>query len=282
MKSQISHTACLELKSPARIAMLTWVINFLMVLKARDTALTQLHCNFMPARKCPLMNNSPIGDLDIVFENDELLAVNKPANLSFHTESQQLGVATKIQQATNQTLWPVHRLDKITSGLLLFAKSKNAAVEINRLFAERKIEKVYIALSANKPKKKQGKIIGDMVKTRNGSWKLTQENSNPAITQFFTRSLKPGIRFFWIKPTTGKTHQIRVALKSLGAPILGDERYGGKSADRGYLHAYQLQFEWRGEILEINCPPAEGELFSGPELEFCIKQSTNKGINKNI
>ena len=78
------------------------------------------------------------------------------------------------------------------------------------------------------------------------------------------------MRLFRIRPETGKTHQIRVALKSVSAPILGDERYGGSAADRGYLHAWRLSFEHDGELFDIALPPAEGALFLLPETRLAI------------
>lgn len=212
--------------------------------------------------------------LNVIFENESLLAINKPAGFSFHNDNNKLGVASHLKLEKNTPLWPVHRLDKITSGLLLFAKSKDSAIVLNQLFINKTIHKTYIALSDRKPKKKQGQITGDMVKSRNGTWMLTKNKHNPAITHFSTCSLIPGKRFFWIQPITGKTHQIRVALKAMGAPILGDTRYQGSPADRGYLHAYQLNFPWRNNKLIITCPPHEGTYFTLPELASCIKKFT--------
>ena len=210
----------------------------------------------------------------ILFENQELIAIDKPAGLNFHSEDNVPGVAAQLQQAIPSDIYPVHRLDKMTSGVLLFAKSQNATQLLGKQFSERLVEKRYLALSTKKPKKKQGKIVGDMIKARNGSWKLSQTNDNPATTHFVSRSLIPGIRFFWITPTTGKTHQIRVALKSLGSPILGDSRYSGDDADRGYLHAYQLKFQWQNETINIISPPNSGNYFLQPECtkliaDFC-------------
>ncbi len=209
---------------------------------------------------------------ETIYENGELLAIYKPAEISFHTENGAPGIAAQVNSSKQAQLWPVHRLDKMTSGLLLFAKSKKHAATLNHLFSDRKIQKTYIALSDRKPSKKQGAITGDMQKSRNGSWMLKKDKQNPAITNFNTCSLVPGKRFFWIQPITGKTHQIRVALKSLGSPILGDTRYQGTNADRGYLHAYQLCFVWNTEKIQINCAPREGEWFNIKELAHCINR----------
>ncbi|HAG40164.1 MAG TPA: RNA pseudouridine synthase, partial [Pseudoalteromonas sp.] len=119
------------------------------------------------------------------------------------------------------------------------------------LFTEHAINKFYLAISNAKPKKKQGWIKGDMAKSRRGMFKLLPTLQNPAITRFYSFSYKPGFRAYILKPYSGKTHQLRVALKSLGAPILGDTLYSGSAAERAYLHAYALSFLWHGE--QINC-----------------------------
>lgn len=164
-----------------------------------------------------------------------------------HCEGDDLGVVTRLEQQTGESLFPVHRLDKDTSGLLIVARHKNAAREFGQLFESHAIEKYYIAIGGNKPKKKQGLIQGDMIKSRNGNWMLTTTLTQPATTQFFSFGTGLGYRLYLLRPLSGKTHQLRVALKSLGAPIMGDTRYGGEHAARLMLHAMALRFSWQGQ-----------------------------------
>lgn len=188
--------------------------------------------------------------------------VNKPAGMSFHAESQELGFMQWMHEHyPDQTFYPVHRLDKITSGLILLAKNKQAAQMFGQMFERHLMTKFYLAISTKKPKKKQGSIKGGMQQGRRGSWMLNQTNENFAHTQFFSTPLKPGVRLFLLKPRTGKTHQLRVALKSIGAPILGDVRYGGEVSDRGYLHAFYLSFDWLGETKVYQAAPGSGKEF---------------------
>lgn len=196
-----------------------------------------------------------------IFEDEDLLMVNKPAEISLHNDESLLGLHSLLTQQHQSDLWPVHRLDKLTSGLLIFAKNKPAAVNLGDLFEQHAIHKTYIAISDKKPKKKQGLVKGDMLKTRSGSWRLDYSQNNPAITTFKSVSIAPNRRLFVIHPQTGKTHQIRVALKSLGSPIVGDPRYGGSKSDRGYLHAYRLAFEWKNKPMKFRCLPDSGEHF---------------------
>lgn len=198
----------------------------------------------------------------VLYQEEDYWVVNKPAGMSFHAESQTLGFMQWIhEQYPDQTFYPVHRLDKITSGLILLAKNKLAAQTFGQLFEQHQMTKYYLAISTKKPKKKQGSIKGGMQQGRRGSWMLTQKNESFAHTQFFSTPIKPGFRLFLLKPRTGKTHQLRVALKSLGAPILGDIRYGGEMSDRGYLHAFYLSFNWLGETRVYRTLPDLGNEF---------------------
>jgi len=197
----------------------------------------------------------------VVFENEELLVINKPTGISFHDEPTEKGLVSLLKIQCQIDLWPVHRLDKITSGLLIFAKSKQVAAQLGLLFEQKQIVKTYLAISDKKPKKKQGLIKGDMQKSRSGNWILSRTLNNPAMTRFHSSAISTGVRLFVVRPQTGKTHQIRVALKSLGSAILGDTRYGGTKSDRAYLHAFELEFEWNKQLLKINCLPKNGELF---------------------
>ena len=208
--------------------------------------------------------------LSTVFLHPEFRIMAKPAGLNFHTEQSELGVVELAKQQFDEALWPVHRLDKMTSGLLVLARSKLAAAKFQQLFSGGQIDKYYLAVASAKPKKKQGLVKGDMQKSRNGCWKLSKSLDNPAITQFFSYSLVSRRRLFLLKPKTGRTHQLRVVMKSLGAPILGDQRYGGDNAVRGYLHAYALVFNWYGERIELCSSQEMDNEFELPECSRCL------------
>ncbi|UKH08549.1 TIGR01621 family pseudouridine synthase [Actinobacillus pleuropneumoniae] len=201
--------------------------------------------------------------LTICFQHHDFVVIDKPVGVSVHKDEEAIGLTENLaEQLQAEQVWLVHRLDKVTSGLLIFALNKQAAVHFYHLFEQHKIEKTYWALSDQKPKKKQGKISGDMQKSRNGAWKLFHSKQNPAMTQFVSHSLEPNLRHFILQPKTGKTHQLRVAMKSLGSPILGDQRYAGTAADRVYLHAYQLKFDYQGESFCIQSQPTSGRFWA--------------------
>lgn len=228
---------------------------------------------------------------ELIDQNNDFILINKAAGVSFHDEGDlNSGLFNQVKKSLNLTeLYPVHRLDKITSGLLLFAKNKLTANHFLTLFNEHKIEKYYLALSDQKPKKKQGIIKGDMVKSRRGAWKLLRQLDNPAISQFFSFGLgeitnngseqlnnnqtKKNIRLFIIKPHSGKTHQIRVALSSLSSPVLGDELYGANTTDRGYLHAYALRFTLNNVEYEYVLAPNSGNYFQSKGVLSSINEN---------
>ncbi|MBR0573444.1 MULTISPECIES: TIGR01621 family pseudouridine synthase [Pasteurellaceae] len=198
----------------------------------------------------------------ICYQNNDFVVINKPAGISVHKDNEETGLTTQLaQQLGIKQVWLVHRLDKVTSGLLILALKREVAVTFSQLFANHQIQKTYWALATNKPRKKQGKIVGDMERSRNGAWKLCHSKQNPAITQFHSHSIEPNLRHFILQPKTGKTHQLRVAMKSLGSPILGDKLYGGGNTDRVYLHAYQLEFVYQNQPIKISCVPQKGVLW---------------------
>ncbi len=213
--------------------------------------------------------------MKVLFKSEAFAVVTKPAGMNFHSE-EEAGFVVRASTLLKCPLFPVHRLDKMTSGLVILAKNSETARAFTAMFENREIEKYYLAISLRKPKKKQGWVKGDMAKARRGSWKLLKTTENPAVTRFISTPLREGERLFLVKPYTGKTHQIRVALKSLGAPIAGDARYAdaveAAKEERGYLHAYALRFELNGETFSFLQKPDEGERFLSSEFESALDE----------
>lgn len=200
--------------------------------------------------------------ISVVDETDDFVIVNKPVGQLVHGDGSLSVLAELKTQLNLACLHPVHRLDKETSGLLLFAKTEQANRELCEAFAARHVNKFYVALTAGKPKKKQGLIKGDMAKSRGGSFKLLNSTNNPAMTYLKSFGCEGGPRLWLLKPVTGKTHQLRVALKAWSCPIMGDERYGAVQSDRLYLHAYQLSFPLGQKHYTYRCLPEAGEYFN--------------------
>ncbi|MFQ6372275.1 TIGR01621 family pseudouridine synthase [Shewanella sp. YIC-542] len=198
----------------------------------------------------------------------DFIVVDKAPGVHFHSQDGNAGLVAQLSANLQQPLYPVHRLDTMTSGLLLLARSSAAAAGFTALFSHHQVQKYYLALAEGKPKKKQGWIVGDMAKSRRGMYKLLRTTHNPATTQFFSQSVAAGLRLYLLKPLSGKTHQLRVALGSIGVPILGDPLYGAaeSAAERGYLHAYGLEFCWQGRHYRYLCPPDTGAAFLSAEV----------------
>jgi len=204
----------------------------------------------------------------LVYQHPDFLVINKHPGVSVHKDdNEQPLLAAVAEQTGDKKLYLIHRLDKMTSGLLLLGRNRQAASALSVNFAQREVEKFYLAIGTKKPKKKQGVVIGDMMRSRRSSWKLESSKENPAVTQFFSTAGGNGRRLFLCKPHTGKTHQIRVALRSVGSGITGDDIYGCEAADRGYLHAFSLRFPYQGTLQQFICMPELGELWQTDEVQ---------------
>mmetsp|Transcript_25687 Transcript_25687/g.55794 ORF Transcript_25687/g.55794 Transcript_25687/m.55794 type:complete len:342 (-) Transcript_25687:94-1119(-) len=236
----------------------------------------------------------------VLHECEDTLIIDKPIGIPFHENEESQGIVQVVRrmQADGMLdyqgpLHPVHRLDRVTSGILVFAKSSNAAGSLIEEFRTRRVTKYYTALSGRKPNKKMGRVVGDMERSRRASWKLLRTSNRPAITRFATfpiatpvdtadddkrgtdtKATTPSdlqLRMFLLKPETGRTHQLRVAMKSLGAPVLGDPTYSNaeeaKRHCRSYLHASAIRFCLGGNITQVVQPPTYGELFTCDEFQ---------------
>jgi len=223
----------------------------------------------------------------LLYETKGLLFLDKPAGLSYHAEGTEPGVMQLLRAmqmngelAHGGRLYGVHRLDRVTSGVLMVAKSADAAREVGALLRERRLHKYYVALSGRKPSKKMGRVCGDMERSRRGSWKLLRSTDRPAVTTFLSESISPQsdavarpLRAFVLKPLSGRTHQLRVAMKCIGSPVLGDALYAAAAdaamEERAYLHSAALRLPagcWHlsegGEPVEVVCAPTHGEKFT--------------------
>lgn len=207
----------------------------------------------------------------LIDEQTHFWVLDKPSGLAINDDADSLGLVSQFRLELNDVqgetvkAHPVHRLDKGTSGLFLIAKTAKANQALSLAFQNKEVKKNYLAITRPKigvnAKKKQGWVKGDMEKSRGGSWKLLKSQLKPAQTYFKSVSLGERRRLCWLTPLTGKTHQIRVAMKALSMPIVGDDRYTGEPADRLYLHATSLSFDLFGQSYEYEQLPTSGALF---------------------
>jgi 23S rRNA pseudouridine1911/1915/1917 synthase len=202
--------------------------------------------------------------LDIIFENDDLAVINKPAGMVVHPAAGH-ATGTLVQaalsaipdlQGINGEERPgiVHRLDKETSGLILLAKNEQSHRWLQDQFRLRKVKKVYLALVDGKPPTPTGRIEAEIARDpshRKQMAIVADGRGRPAITEYLTLESFPQHTLIEAHPLTGRTHQIRLHLAFLGCPIVGDTIYGRKKSSidlgRHFLHAAKITFVFPGE-----------------------------------
>jgi len=184
--------------------------------------------------------------LEIIYQDKDIIAINKPAGLlsvGNTTESKQHALAilrNQLSRGKNQVkLWPVHRLDRDTSGVLLFATSKEMREKVMDKWGVS--EKIYLAIVKGCPKEKKG-TIDQPLRADDREYRMhvgKHPDAKPAITHYVVKQSTPERSLLEVKIETGRQHQIRAHLAWLGHSIIGDERYGKKGEKMG-LHAKKL------------------------------------------
>jgi RluA family pseudouridine synthase len=215
---------------------------------------------FIP-EKLPVFQK--ISRKSLLFENDSLIIINKPAFIP--SDSKEL--LESLQERVSSKLFLAHRLDKGTTGALIFAKSQEVKNKLIQLFEEKRVKKTYYALSEGVPAKQKGIVdnfLGAVKKlpgqTLHGICKAGQGKSAKTIWEL---KLCTNIcSLFRLQIITGRTHQIRCHLSQMKCPILGDSLYGKKFlspyiALRPMLHAFSLDFSFEGEKIHVKAPVHE-------------------------
>ncbi len=222
------------------------------------TEKAKLDCDF------PKDTRPKIPKPDIIYEDDHVLVINKPIGLLSMSKG-----AYNPEPTLEDYGLLVHRLDRDTSGVVILAKDEATQSMLRRQFQDRKTHKTYYAVVAGHPKMDEALI--DLPIARNlkhPTTFLVQAGGKPSETHFKVLGQNDEYSLLELKPTTGRTHQLRVHLKYLGTPILGDRLYGEpkinaklpakSSADpepRLYLHAGSL---------EITIPDGKRKVFKSP------------------
>ena len=202
--------------------------------------------------------NHEITDEDILYEDNHLIAVNKRAGDIVQvdeTGDESLDdkvkkyITKKYNKPNGAFLGVVHRLDRPVSGVILFAKTSKALERINALFKSREMHKTYYAVVRNRPQPEEGNLVHWLVKNPQKNVTKAHDREVPgsqrAELNYKLVGELNGYYLIEVDPITGRPHQIRVQLSTLGCPIVGDNKYGyprGSLRKSISLHARKLQF----------------------------------------
>ncbi|HEX7861998.1 MAG TPA: pseudouridine synthase [Verrucomicrobiae bacterium] len=220
----------------------------------------------------------------LVHEDEHLLVVNKPAGLNTHSPSPYAGEGIYEWLRHRDPRWAnlaiIHRLDKATSGLLVFAKTKVANHSLTQQFTDRKVHKRYVLLTTEHPKKKEFNVQSGIIRT--GERYTRSAHGEHAETLFrYDGEVSIGNRRLYLveaEPVTGRTHQIRVHAEYSAIPILGDKAYSGAEFQRVCLHAEEITFTHPGSAKQVTfCVEPEFARAPAEALRAALldNQSTN-------
>lgn len=190
--------------------------------------------------------------LNIIYEDENFVALNKPAGVNFDWVLE-----------FRKDLIPAHRLDKDTSGVILFAKDEQSAENLKNLFQTHEIKKIYYALVVGNVKQNSGTIELSIGRSKRTPLKRISVGKRvgklrEAQTYYEVERKFKDFTFLRVEPKTGRTHQIRSHLSAIHHPIACDRMYGGKKPicpaglTRQFLHAYSIEFD--GLKLEADLP----------------------------
>jgi RluA family pseudouridine synthase len=204
--------------------------------------------------------------IPILWADEHLVVVDKPARVLVVSAPTRRGptLVDLVSRQLGARLFPVHRLDEDTTGVLLLARTEPARTALERMFAERSIHRVYLALTSHAPSPPAGRIESRLAEGPGGTLRSVVRGGEKAITEYRLRARRGPHALVECRLQTGRRNQIRVHLAELGCVIVGDRKYGwrGPTRPRPLLHAWRIEFvhPFTGQQLALEAPPGEAEL----------------------
>ena len=206
----------------------------------------------------------------VLFEDADYLAVDKPVGVVSVAGPGKGGLPELLRDVFPGKLFPVHRLDRGASGVIVLAKNAAAHRHLNGEFDRRDVRKTYLALIDGVVAANRGRINAPLREYGSGRMGVDTKRGKPSSTDWKVAERLDGATLVRVKPATGRRHQIRVHLYHIGHPILGDLRYGDRARQERFprlmLHALEVEFALpSGErvAIEAPVPPAFEEVLAG-------------------
>jgi RluA family pseudouridine synthase len=222
--------------------------------------------------------------LPILFQNDDVVAVDKPAGVACaHGREGEDSTLSAASAGLGQRLWVVHRLDKEVSGVLLFARNAEAHRRLNRQFDMRLVRKEYFAVAHGAVRADRGTIRKPLREFGSGRMGVDARRGKKSLTAFSVSERLGAFTALTVRPVTGRRHQIRAHLYSIGHPVVGDGKYGDRGSQgkfgRLMLHARLISFDLpSGERINVESPlPADITAFVQAARSHAAHPSAGSG-----
>lgn len=218
----------------------------------------------------------------IIYEDNHLIAVCKKSGEIVQgdktgdkplSEEIKSYLKTKYKKPGNVFLGTIHRLDRPTSGIVLFAKTSKSLSRMNELFKNKKVQKTYYAITEDMPNKAKGVITSLLKKNQkqNKSYITKSDDGKKSELEYELIEKLQNYFLIRVKPKTGRHHQIRVQLSSIGCKIKGDVKYGAKRANKDKsicLHSYSTSFVHpvKNELINLKCDFPKNDIWKFTSL----------------
>jgi len=273
---RLDHFLLEKLPKYSRARLQTWIKDGLVVVDGRAARSSLAlkgseRIEVSPGELPPLSAQPEDLPIEILYQDPSVIAINKPAGLVVHAGAGSHS-GTLVNRLVHhfQTLSQVggelrpgivHRLDKGTSGVLLVARTDVAHQNLAAQFSGRTVEKTYLALVHGVVKQDSGRITAPIARDPGKRIRMTTKirEGRMALTEYKVLKRFDKFTYLEVRIGTGRTHQIRVHLSSIGHPVAGDNLYGAPPLDRFFLHAWKIGFTSpaTGERVQVEAPLAE-------------------------